>query len=183
MTSWADRFGAENIHVLSYDLCDGGNSVIPSVLNILLEGRRADFLDMSRAWNTSVPTICYETLKYVNRSAAPEAERRAVFRALSDYVKSKAFAETRLGRNVLNRSYLTEEISQSVANAFAESNARTSALFFGGANPFPGMPPPTQTGEALDGLTAAPVSFLPKDMIGLLSYVLISGKLRKPAAG
>lgn len=183
MTRWANRFGAENIHVLSYDLCDDGDSIIPSVLNILLEGRRADFIDMSRAWNTSLPTICYETLKYVNRSGAPEAERRAVYTALRDYVKSQAFAETRLGRKVLNRTYLTEDISQGVANAFAESNARTSTLFFCGANPFPGMPRPKQVGEALAGLTAAAVSFVPKDMIGLLSYVLINGKPRKPAAG
>lgn len=183
MTNWADRFGAENIHVLSYDLCDNGKSVIPSVLKILLDGKSADFIDISRSWNTSLPAICYETLKYVNRSGAPEPERRTVYTALRGYVKSQAFAETRLVRKALNQAYLTEEISQHVANTFAESNARTSALFFGGANPFPGMPQPTQVGVTLADLTATTVSFMPKDMIGLMSYLLVNGKPRNPALG
>ncbi len=183
MTRWADRFGAENLHVLSYDLCDEGETVIPSVLNVLLEGRRAASIDTSRAWNTSLPAVCYETLKFVNRSGAPEAERRAIYTALRDYVRSKAFAETRLGRKVLNKEYLTDEISQGIANAFAASNAKTSALFFGGADPFPGMPQPTNPGATLAALTTTGVTFVPKDMIGLMSYVLVNGKPRNPASG
>ena len=183
MTRWADRFGAENIHVLSYDLCGNGNSILPAVLNILLEGRQADFIDMARTWNTSLPTICYETLKIVNRSGAPEPERRAVYKALQDYAKSSAFAETRLNRKVLNRAYLTDEMSQGVANAFAGSNAQTSALFFDGADPFPDMPRPTAKGATLAGLTAAATPFAPKDMIGLLSNVIANTKPRHPTVG
>ncbi len=176
---WADRFGVENLHVLSFELSDGGNSVNPQILNLLLGGRRADFIDATRVWNKSLPTICYETIRFLNRSDGPEPERRAVYVALRKYVVSKDFAETRLPDRVLAKTYLTPEISQFLANAFAASNARTSARFFGGLNPFPDMMPPNQAGQPLSGLTAAAPSFAPKDMIGLLSYVLTNPRPKK----
>jgi hypothetical protein len=177
---WADRFGAENLHVFSFELSDGGNNVNPQILNLLLGGRRADFIDTTRVWNKSLPTICYETIRFLNRSEGPEPERRAVYAALREYVLSKDFAETRLPDRVLTKTYLTPEISQFLANAFAASNARISARFFGGVNPFPDMMPPDQPAQPLSGLSAAAPSFAPKDMIGLLSYVLTNPRSKKP---
>jgi hypothetical protein len=177
---WADRFGAENLHVFSFELSDGGNNVNPQILNLLLGGRRADFIDTTRVWNKSLPTICYETIRFLNRSEGPEPERRAVYAALREYVLSKDFAETRLPDRVLTKTYLTPEISQFLANAFAASNTRISARFFGGVNPFPDMMPPDQPAQPLSGLSAAAPSFAPKDMIGLLSYVLTNPRSKKP---
>ena len=182
MQRWTDRFGAENLHVFSFELSDGGNSLNPQILNLLLGGRRADFIDTSRVWNKSLPTICYETIRFLNRSEGPEPERRAVYAALRDYVVSKDFAETRLPPRVLGKTYLTPEISQVLANAFAASNARTSAQFFGGANPFPDMMAPNGQDQVLSDLSAPTASFAPKDMIGLMSYVLTHPRPKKPKA-
>jgi hypothetical protein len=180
---WADRFGAENLHVLSYELAEDGNTVNPQILDLLLGGRPAAFIDTSRVWNKSLPAICYETIRFLNRSDGPEPERRAVYAALRDYVVSKDFAETRLPHRVLDKTYLTPAISQGVANAFAPSNARTSAHYFGGANPFPDMLPPNRRGQVLSDLAASATTFAPKDMIGLLSYVLTNPRSKKPKGG
>ena len=184
MRRWADRFGANNLHVLSYELSDDGNTVIPKVLDILLGGRNAGFIDTSRVWNKSLPAICYETIRFLNRSDAPEAERRMVYSALRDYVVSREFSETRLPPRVLAKTYLTPEISQTISNAFAASNARTTAMFFGGANPFPDMMPPHPSGPgALADLAAAATTFALKDMIGLLGHILANPRPKKPRSG
>lgn len=175
MQRWADRFGQENMHVFSYDLLGNGTALIPSVMDILLGGRRTDFMDPSRNRNRSLPTICYETLKLLNRSAAPEIERRAVYKAMHDYVNSAAFSATRLSDKSLAKTYLTPEISQVIANVFDVSNARTAEMFFGGTHPFPEMMKPSRTGPDLAELTSERPGFAPRDMIGLLSHILING--------
>lgn len=178
---WADRFGPENMHVFSYDLASPEKPVNQAILDLVLDGRRPDFTSEDRTWNTSLPAICYEAVKYFNRTGAPKSDRVALANTLRKCLRSRRVIENPLLKTGLAKEYLTPTISQIISDTFHESNARTAEIYFEGVSPFAGMNPHSAGNSiSIKDIQVTRSDFAPKDVIGLLSHLLIDERAKVP---